>query len=70
MRRKAKIIRFPGSPPPPTDGASGEAGYERGLVSVYRCDQPEAMVVNARAWEAIGATHQSGAVQPSCSATS
>ena len=47
MRRKAKIIRFPGSPPPPTDGASAEAGDERGLVAVYRCDQPEAMVVKS-----------------------
>src|SRR6266446_6214889 len=47
MRRKAKIILFPGSPPPPTDGASAEAGDERGLVAVHRCDQPEAMVVKS-----------------------
>ena len=46
MRRKAKIIPFPGAPqssrPAPT-----EAGGERGLVAVHRCDRSEAMVVKS-----------------------
>ena len=47
MRRKAKIIRFPGAPEPPTHLASPESDDERGLVEVHRCDQPEAMVVKS-----------------------
>ena len=47
MRRKAKIIPFPGTPQPPIPRASVEAGGERGLVAVHRCDQSEAMVVKS-----------------------
>ena len=47
MRRRAKIIRFPGAPEPPTGMASGEAGSERGLVEVHRCARAEAMVVKS-----------------------
>jgi hypothetical protein len=50
MRRRetgrAKIIRFPGAPEPPSRGDSGRAD-DRGLVEVHRCDQPEAMVVKS-----------------------
>ena len=47
MRRRAKIIRFPGAPEPPTGPASGEAAGERGLVEVHRCARAEAMVVQS-----------------------
>lgn len=47
MRRRAKIIRFPGAPDPPTPLPSAEAAVERALVEVHRCDQPEAMVVKS-----------------------
>ena len=47
MRRRAKIIRFPGAPERRPHGASGETPDERGLVEVHRCDQPEAMVVKS-----------------------
>ena len=47
MRRKAKIIPFPGTPQPPIPQASVEAGGERGLVAVHRCDGAEAMVVRS-----------------------
>jgi hypothetical protein len=47
MRRRAKIIRFPGTPPPPAPAASPEPDDERGLVEVHRCDQPEAVVVKS-----------------------
>ena len=47
MRRKAKIIPFPGSPQLPVHQGFAEAGGERGLVAVHRCDQPEAMVVKS-----------------------
>lgn len=43
---RAKVILFPGAPEPPSRTASGKAD-ERGLVEVYRCDQPEAMVVKS-----------------------
>jgi hypothetical protein len=50
MRRpgtgRAKVIRFPGAPEPPSGGDAGRAD-ERGLVEVHRCDQPEAMVVKS-----------------------
>ena len=46
MRRRAKIIRFPGAPEPPT--ASSELDDdERGLVEVHRCDGAEAVVVKS-----------------------
>ena len=47
MRRRAKIIPFPGTPQPPIPQASVEAGGERALVAVHRCDQSEAMVVKS-----------------------
>ena len=47
MRRRGKIIRFPGTPERRSPAASGEAPDERGLVEVHRCDQPEAMVVKS-----------------------
>jgi len=47
MRRRAKIIRFPGAPEPPTGETSGEAAGERGLVVVHRCSRAEAMVVKS-----------------------
>ena len=47
MRRKAKIIPFPGAPRGPIHPASPEDTGERGLVAVHRCDQSEAMVVKS-----------------------
>jgi hypothetical protein len=47
MRRRAKIIRFPGAPEPPAPPASPEPQDERGLVEVHRCDQAEAVVVKS-----------------------
>ena len=45
MRRKAKIIQFPGAPAP----AAGDAATpsEGGLVAVHRCAQAEALVVRS-----------------------
>jgi hypothetical protein len=47
MRRRAKIIRFPGAPEPPAPFASAQPDDERGLVEVHRCDQAEAVVVKS-----------------------
>ena len=47
MRRKAKIIPFPGTPQPAIQQASAETGGERDLVAVHRCDGAEAMVVKS-----------------------
>src|SRR5262245_58872772 len=47
MRRRAKIIRFPGPSERRPEPAGGEAPNERGLVEVHRCDRPEAMVVKS-----------------------
>ena len=47
MRRKAKIIPFPGAPRGPIHPASPEDAGEHGLVAVHRCDQSEAMVVKS-----------------------
>ena len=48
MRRRAKIIRFPGAPEPPVSSASSALDDdERGLVEVHRCDGAEAVVVKS-----------------------
>jgi hypothetical protein len=48
MRRRAKILRFPGAPEPPVPPASSELDDdERGLVEVHRCDGAEAVVVKS-----------------------
>ena len=47
MRRRAKIIRFPGAPEPPVPSAASKLDDERGLVEVHRCDQAEAVVVKS-----------------------
>ena len=47
MRRRAKIIRFPGAPEPPVPSASSELDDEQGLVEVHRCDGAEAVVVKS-----------------------
>ena len=47
MRRRAKIIRFPGAPEPPAGDATVEPAGERGLVEVHRCARAEAMVVKS-----------------------
>ena len=47
MRRRAKIIRFPGAPAPPASTAGADPEDERGFVEVRRCDQAEAMVVKS-----------------------
>lgn len=44
MRRRAKIIRFPGAPAPT---ASPLDDGERGFVEVHRCDGAEAVVVKS-----------------------
>src|SRR6266571_2826012 len=44
--RNSKPGAFTGPPAPPSRSASGKAD-EHGLVEVYRCDQPEAMVVKS-----------------------
>jgi Putative prokaryotic signal transducing protein len=46
MRRRAKIIPFPGVAAPPGPGPS-EPEDERGLIEVRRCEQAEAMVVKS-----------------------
>lgn len=45
MRRPAKIIPFPGSPPAPGRPVRALAEDEPGLVEVHRCAQAEALVV-------------------------
>ena len=45
MRRRGKIIRFPGSPPDAS--RRPPVAIERGLVEVHRCDQAEAVVVKS-----------------------
>ena len=45
MRRRAKIIRFPGAAKPPA--RLPEPRVERGLTVVHRCDHAEAMVVKS-----------------------
>jgi len=45
MPRRAKVIRFPGSPQPPSSTSAGGGTDERGLVEVHRCDRAEAVVV-------------------------
>lgn len=47
MRRRAKIIRFPGAPEPPAGPYSAEADGDRPLAEVHRCDRAEAMVVKS-----------------------
>jgi hypothetical protein len=47
MRRRAKIIRFPGAPEPPVPSAAAGLDDERGLVEVHRCDGAEAVVVKS-----------------------
>jgi hypothetical protein len=47
MRRRAKILRFPGAPPPPTGEPSPEAAGDRALTEVHRCGRAEAMVVKS-----------------------
>lgn len=47
MRRRAKILRFPGAPEPPVSSASELGDDERGLVEVHRCDGAEAVVVKS-----------------------
>jgi len=48
MRRRAKIIRFPGAPEPPVSSASsGLDDDEQGFVEVHRCDGAEAVVVKS-----------------------
>src|SRR5262245_24740747 len=47
MRRRGKILRFPGAPEPPEPAAVSEADDERGLVVVHRCDGAEALVVKS-----------------------
>jgi hypothetical protein len=46
MRRRAKIIPFPGTAVPP-ESAPGAPEDEQGLVEVRRCEQAEAMVVKS-----------------------
>lgn len=41
------MIRFPGAPEPPEATGPDEAGDERGLVAVHRCDRAEAVVVKS-----------------------
>lgn len=43
MRRRGKIIPFPGGPRPPAPTERGDD--DRGLVEVHRCDQAEAVVI-------------------------
>ena len=45
--RRAKVIRFPGSPEPPASTSGGDGTDERGLVEVHRCDGAEAVVVKS-----------------------
>jgi hypothetical protein len=47
MRRRAKIIRFPGAPEPPMPSTWAAPEDERGLVEVHRCDLAEAVVVKS-----------------------
>lgn len=47
MRRRAKIIRFPGAPEPRLPAAGAVSEDERGLVEVHRCDHAEALVVKS-----------------------
>lgn len=47
MRRRAKIIRFPGAPAPPVPAPSELDDGGRGLVEVHRCDGAEAVVVKS-----------------------
>jgi hypothetical protein len=47
MRRRAKIIRFPGAPEPPQPSTGAEPEDERGLVEVHRCNAAEAVVVKS-----------------------
>ena len=48
MRRRAKILRFPGAPEPPVSApSSGLDHQDRGLVAVHRCDGAEAVVVKS-----------------------
>jgi len=47
MRRRAKIIRFPGAPEPPTPSRWADAEDERGLVEVHRCGHAEAVVIKS-----------------------
>jgi hypothetical protein len=42
MPRRAKILRFPGTPAPASRTPAGDA-----LVEVHRCARPEAMVVRS-----------------------
>jgi hypothetical protein len=47
MRRRAKIIRFPGTGDLPRPAALDDPDDERGLVEVHRCDQAEAVVIKS-----------------------
>ena len=47
MRRRGKVIPFPGRPAPPPPPPAPAPGDERGLVAVHRCDRAEAVVVKS-----------------------
>lgn len=47
MRRRGKVIPFPGRPAAAPEPPRGEEIDERAFVAVYRCDQAEAVVIKS-----------------------